>query len=115
MKPYFINLLNALVYIVFGSWGYLSSGTPSVTALIPVLAGIILVCITPGFKQGNRVLAHIAVVLTFAMLMALLKPLTGTIGRSDKSGIARVIIMMFSSLVAMIFFIKSFVDARRLS
>ncbi len=115
MKPFLINLLNAIILIAFGSWGYLSSETPSLTALIPVLAGVILIVITPGFRKGNRLLAHIAVVLTLLILLGLVKPLTGAIGRSDYPAIARVTIMIISSLTAMIIFIKSFIDARRSS
>jgi hypothetical protein len=115
MKPYFINFLNAIVLIVLGAWAYLTSETPSVTALIPVFAGIILLAITPGFKKGNRVLAHIAVVLTFLMIFGLVKPLTGALGRADNLGLTRVVVMMITSLLAMVVFIKSFIDARKKS
>jgi hypothetical protein len=113
MKPYIINFLNAVVLISLGSWAYFSSDHPSVTALIPVFAGIILIGITPGFKNGNRVLAHIAVVLTILILIGLIKPLTGAVGRSDALGTVRVSIMIVTSIIAMIFFIRSFIDARR--
>ncbi len=113
MKPYLVNLLNGLILISLGSWGYFSSDTPSVTALIPVFAGIILVVITPWFKKGNRVLAHIGVIITIMILAGLFKPLTGAIGRSDNNAIARVSIMIISSLTAVIFYVKSFIDARR--
>jgi hypothetical protein len=112
MKPYLINLLNALVLILMGSWSYFTSEHPSVTALIPVFAGIILISITPGFKKGNRVLAHIAVALTFLLLIAFIKPLTGAISRHDDRGIVRVSIMMATSLIAMICFVLSFIKAR---
>jgi len=115
MKPYQINLLNAIMLIVLGGWAYLTSETPSFTALIPVLAGIILIAITPGFKRGNRVLAHIAVVLTFLILLGLIKPLTGALGRSDNPAVARITVMIISSVTAMVIFIKSFIDARRSS
>lgn len=113
MKPYLINLFNAIVLVILGSWAYLTSDTPSVTSLIPVIVGIILIAITPGFKNGNRVLAHIAVVLTFVILFGLIKPLSGAISRSDAVGIVRVLIMIISSLIAMIVFIKSFIVARK--
>jgi len=113
VKPYLINVLNALVLISLGSWAYISSITPSITALIPVLAGIILIAITPSFRKGNRVFAHIAVTLTFLILLGLIKPLAGAIGRADTLGVARVVIMMGISLVAMVIFVKSFIDARR--
>ena len=98
-----------------GSWSYFTSVHPSLTALIPVFAGIILIAVTPGFKKGNRVSAHVAVVITLLILIGLLKPLTGAIGRSDNLGIARVSLMIITSIIAMIFFIKSFIDARRTS
>jgi hypothetical protein len=113
MKPYLINFLNALTLMLLGSWAYFTSETPSVTALIPVFAGVILVAITPGFKKGNRVLAHVAVTLTFLILIGLIKPLTGSIERDDTHGITRVVIMMLTSLAATIIFVKSFIDARK--
>ena len=113
MKPYLINLVNALTLIVLGSWAYIASLTPSVTALIPVFVGIILVAITPWFKKGNRAIAHIAVVFTLLILIGLIKPLMGVIHRDDNLGIARVLLMMTTSLVAMVIFVKSFIDARK--
>ncbi len=113
MKPYSINILNAIVLIVLGNWAYLSSETPSLTALIPVFAGVILLALTPWFRKGNRVVAHIAVVLTLLILIGLFKPLTGALGRSDIAAVVRVSIMMVSSLAAMIVFIMSFINARK--
>jgi hypothetical protein len=112
MKPYLINLINAVVLIAMGSWGYWGSGTPSITALIPVFLGIVLLIVTPQFRKGNRVIAHIAVILTLFIFIALYKPLTGAIGRNDPMATGRVVIMMASCLLALIIFIKSFVDAR---
>ena len=112
MKPYLANLINAIILVVIGLWGYLGSETPSATALIPVIAGAVLILITPPFKKGNKVIAHIAVVLVFAIIIAFIKPLTAAIGRNDQSALARVIIMMASSVFALAVFIKSFVDAR---
>lgn len=113
MRPYFINFLNAIVLVSLGSWAYFSSDTPSLTALIPVIAGIILLGITPGYKKGNHILAHVAVVLTLVILLGLIKPLTGAIVRSDAPGIARVSVMIITSLIALIIFVKSFINARR--
>mgnify|MGYP001317746857 CR=1 FL=1 len=112
IKPYLINFFNSIVLISMGTWAYLSSDSPSVTALIPVFGGLILLAVTPGFKKGNRILAHVAVVLTLLLLVGLIKPLTGALDRNDSTGISRVILMMVSSLLAMIVFVKSFIDAR---
>jgi hypothetical protein len=113
MKPYKANFINALLLILLGCWGYFGSNTPSVTALIPVFAGIVLLILTPFFKNGNRLAAHVAVGLTFLLLIALFKPLTGAIERSSFSSVTRVCIMIASTLFALVIFIKSFVEARR--
>lgn len=113
MKPYIVNLFNATVLIFLGLWGYFVSEAPSFTAFIPVVTGFILLILTPWFRKENKVAAHIAVVLTLVIFIGLIKPLTGAIARDDSGAVLRVSFMLLTSLVAMGFFIKSFVDARR--
>ncbi len=113
MKPYQINALNALVLIGIGLWGYFSSASPSPTALIPVGFGAIFALVTPMFRKDNRIVAHIVVLLTFLLIIALFMPLRGAIGRGDTMGTVRVGIMLAVSVVAMGIYIKSFIDARK--
>tara|TARA_Y100001934_G_C12223111_1_gene711694 strand:+ start:798 stop:1157 length:360 start_codon:yes stop_codon:yes gene_type:complete len=113
MSPFIPHLINAGVLIVFPAWGYLSSETPSLTALIPTAFGLLLVACAPGVKSENKVVAHIAVVLTLIVLLALFMPLRGAIGREDGLAVFRVGVMMLTSAVAMVFFVKSFIDARK--
>ena len=113
MKPYHANFLNGLILISLGLWGYFGSETRPITALIPVIIGVILLFLTQGIKNENKVIAHIAVVLTFLILISLIMPFLGAIGRSNNAALARIGIMMFSSIVSMIFFIKSFINARK--
>lgn len=138
------NLINALVLIGLGLWGYFGANVsepnandpsanvqtadanaeeasgeeatakgPSKTALIPVGFGIVLACMFVGIKNHNKLIAHIAVGLTLLILLALIMPLNGAIGRGDTAAMARVGVMMLSSAVAMFFFVKSFIDARK--
>lgn len=113
MKPYLINAINASILVIVGLLGYFGSDTPSVTALIPVFAGVILLVLVKGMKDGNKVVAHIVVTLTLLTLMALFKPLSGALSRNDTGAVIRVFIMITSNLVALIVYIKSFIDARR--
>lgn len=113
MKPYQITLINALTLIIIGLWGFFSSADPSFTALIPVFAGILLLVFVKGIKEANRVMAHIAVFLTLILLIALIKPLTGSISRNDSASIIRVLIMMITCVLALAIYIKSFIDARK--
>ena len=113
MKVYFVSMLNALVLIVFGLWGYLGSMTPSPTALIPVFAGILLLSFVKGVKDGNRIIAHLAVLITFGLIIAFVKPLTGAIGRGEDGAIIRIAVMMISGIVTMVYFIRSFIAIRK--
>lgn len=107
------NLLNAAVLIIMSAWGYFSSETPSMTALIPGVIGVILLACQGGVKKENKVIAHVAVLATFIGLLGLGMAMKGVISRgADTMAIIRVGAMMITSIIAMVFFIKSFRDAR---
>ncbi len=110
MKAHIASLLNAIVLIIIGTWGYFISGSP--TSLIPVAIGVVLIFLNNGIKNSNKVIAHIAVLVTllsFANIMPLLSALED--GRNEAA--VRIIIMLSSSLYAMIYFVKSFIEARK--
>lgn len=112
MKPYLASLINAFVLVLLGLWGYFGSDSPSVTALIPVVIGLLLLLMNRGLRKQNRVVAHLVAVLTLLTLSTLVKPLTGAIGREDATAILRVSLMIATTLFAFITFVKSFLDAR---
>ena len=100
--------------MLMGLWGF--ADTSSITALIPFVFGfLIFLCYFVSEKKPNlnKVVAHIAVLLTIVILVSLV----GT--RLPKSlddggiGLIRVVIMISTSSVAILAFTKSFVDARK--
>ena len=113
MKAHVASLLNSVVLIGFGLWGYLGSETPSKTALIPVVFGVVLLSLYKGIKKEDKIVAHIAVLLTLLILGGLVKPLTAAIDREDGMAILRVSVMLVTTVVALAAFIKSFIDVRR--
>ncbi|KAA5540970.1 hypothetical protein FYK55_18880 [Roseiconus nitratireducens] len=113
MTPANVSLLNALVLIVVGLAGYVTSETPSKTAFIPVVFGGILLILNPGVRKKNKTVAHVAVLATLLILLGLIMPLKGAIGRGDGAAIARVSLMLLTTLVAMVVFVRSFIQARR--
>ena len=97
------NLINSISLIVIGLWGYFDVLSP--TALIPVSIGVFLILCSRGVKNQNKIISHIAVLLTLLILIALVgMRLPKSI---DKGGVGliRVIIMIFTSTISMIFFI----------
>ena len=112
IKPFQTSAINAFSLILIGGYGYLQSENPSTTALIPVITGIILILLNNGIKVENKIVAHIAVLLTFIMIFGLVMPLLGSIKRSDTGAVIRVSIMLSTTVLAFIIFIKSFINAR---
>ncbi len=113
MKKHIFNLINSIVLIVLGLWGYWGSPSPSLTALIPVVIGLALLLLHRGVRAEKKIPAHVAVVLTILVLGGLVKPLLGAIGRDDAAAIARVVAMMVTSVLALAGFVCSFIEARR--
>ena len=105
------NLINSTSLILIGLWGYLS--VSSVTALIPVAFGIGLILCDSGLKNHNKLIAHIAVSLTLIILLALIGMRLPKSISDGGLGLIRVILMISTSVLAMIYFVKSFIDARK--
>ncbi len=113
MKAHQASLINALLLISMGLWAYFAAESAPKTAFVPVGFGVALLALNPGIKKENKVVAHIAVGLTLLVLLALIMPLVGSIRRGNEMAVIRVALMMASAAVAMVFFVKSFRDARR--
>ncbi len=113
MNAHIANLINAAAMILLGIWGYKSSANPSITALIPVMFGVILTVMSQGVKNENKAQAHVAVIVTLIAFLALFMPLMGSIKREDNAAVMRIGIMLLTNLVALVFFIRSFIAAKK--
>ena len=110
MNSFKANIINSLSLIFIGLWGYLEVVSP--TALIPVVFGVILLLCTNGLKKQNKLIAHIAVLLTLVILVALIFMRLPKSLDSGGIGLIRVIIMILTSIFSMIYFVKSFIANR---
>ena len=113
MKANTVSLINSLVLVSMGLWGYFETDSRPITALIPVIVGVILLLTNNGVKKENKIAAHVAVLLTLLIIIGLVKPFLGTLDRGNITGILRVSLMILTSLWAMITFIQSFISARK--
>jgi hypothetical protein len=107
------NLINSISLMSMSIWGYVD--TNSFTALIPAAFGLILLIL--GIVLTNEKLvklsAHLVVLFTLLILLALIiQVLPGVIERGG-AGLIRVILMISTSSIAMIVFIKSFINNRK--
>lgn len=107
MKPFQANLINAIVLISLGMWGYYETQAP--TSLIAPASGAILLALHSGLKKENKAIAHAVVLITFLLLLSLVMPLM----KREGTAMLRVATMMVSCAIAMFVFIKNFRDVRK--
>ena len=111
------NLINSISLISLGLWGFFEAFAEvewkAATALIPVVFGFILFFCTKGIKNQNKIIAHVAVLITLIAIGGLSKPLMSAIEDGRNLGIFRVSLMVLTSVIAMISFVKSFIEARK--
>ena len=107
MKPKQANLLNSLTLISLGLWGYFDVNSP--TALIPVFFGVVLFLCNSGLKNDNKVISHIAVLLTLLLLIALVGMRLPKSLDTGGIGLYRVVGMILTSTLAMLAFVKNFI------
>tara|TARA_B100000929_G_C15170952_1_gene305147 strand:+ start:149 stop:493 length:345 start_codon:yes stop_codon:yes gene_type:complete len=105
------NYLNSICLIVIGTWGYLDVSSP--TALIPVGFGVALFLCSSGIKNENKIIAHIAVLLTLVILLSLAGMRLPKSIDQGGIGLIRVLLMIGTSALSMLYFIKSFIANRK--
>lgn len=114
MKPSTVNFINGLILIFAGLYGYFgitgSTGTASVTALIPTVFGVILVVLSLFWNKAPKVISHIAIVLTLLLFIMIFSRFMKVEIWNEAKYIF--LICIISNALAMIVFIRSFVIAR---
>jgi exosortase/archaeosortase len=115
MKATQANLLNAIVLLVAGLYGYFMILTPegnrAITALIPAVFGLLFLVFQKGVAAENKIIGHVVVVLTFLLLiicsMRFLK--------IEDWGAKKYLFLacIASNIIALVAFIGSFITARK--
>jgi len=101
------------------SWAYLTydsvdGKSQNLTALIPLVLGVILLLCNNGIKKENKTIAHIAVLVTLVAIAGVFaKPFLSAINEGRNLSIFRTSLMLLTSIIAMITFVKSFIDNRK--
>ena len=104
MNIYKIMIINAVVLIVLGIYGYFSSGSP--TALIAPSIGVILLLLSFPVKRDNKTAAHVAVIITLISVITFF-----FIG--IKRGNIIVLLMAIITLFALFIYIKDFLNRKK--
>jgi hypothetical protein len=113
MKIYLISMMNAFVLMTFGLWGYLASETPSLTSLIPVFAGALLLTFVEKLRYGSKSFLRLSLIFTALILIALVKPLTDALSLSDSNAIYRIGFMMVLCAITVGFFVRKYIKVNK--
>ena len=98
--------------MAMGLWGYFATEAP--TAIIPVAIGAILLPTVPRIANHNKVIAHLAALVTLVALILIMSvPFRSSLITGDPLKILRSSVMVISGFLAMAMFIKSYIDARK--
>ncbi len=115
MKAAQANLLNAIVLLAAGLYGYFMvltpEGTHAITALIPAAFGLLFLVLQKGVAAENKVIAHVVVVLTFVLLIICIMRFLKIEDWGPKKYLFLACII--SNAVALVAFIGSFIAARK--
>ena len=106
------NAINSIALMAMGLWDYYVTAAP--TAIIPVAFGAILLPMVPRIAKHNKMIAHLAVMITLiALILIVSVPFRSALISGDPMKILRSSVMVISGTLAMVMFIKSFIDARK--
>jgi hypothetical protein len=112
-------MLNVLTLIAMSLWAYFAyeptpdKMSPSVTTFIPLVFGVILLLCHNGIKKENKIIAHVAVLVTLLSVIGLTKPFMSALDEERFMSIFRVGAMILTGVLAMTIFIQSFIRNRR--
>ena len=106
-------MMNAFVLMTVGLWGYLLSETPSLTSLIPVFTGALLLTFIEKLRYGSKSFLRLSLIITALILIALIKPLTDALSRSESGAIYRIGFMMVSSAITVGFFVRKYIKVNK--
>ncbi len=104
MKNYIVMILNAVILIAIGIYGYIISG--SGTALIAPAIGVVLFILAFPVKNNNPTVTHIAIGLTAIAFIVFL-----IVGFMRHNMLIHV--MALVSLIAMVFYIMDFLKRKK--
>lgn len=115
MKPVTANYLNAIILIAAGVYGYffLELGPDekkSVTALIPAFSGIVFLILGAIWASKPMIAAHVAALLALVLIVMCGMRFAKIEDWGPKKYIF--LICILSNVIALVIFVKSFVDAR---
>ncbi|GAB3539067.1 hypothetical protein GCM10027443_35200 [Pontibacter brevis] len=113
VHPYIINTINALVLIIAGLIGYFANPAKPPTALIAPFFGLLLLACTYHLRKHNRFVFHTVSALTLLVGLLVVMRVDPDTFEWNRRNIL-LLIMGLSCLVAVCFYVGTFIRERRM-
>lgn len=101
-------LLNGIILLDLGFWGYAANQFALHTGIVPIGFGAYLCLFSTKHSIENKSLFFFNTGLTLAFIFAMIRPLLRNIEQADLAGICRVSLEMAACVMAVIVYIRSF-------
>ena len=98
MKPAQAIIMNAIVLILFGLWGYLRSPDNRSMELVPIVSGFLFLAAAIPIRLENRIVEFMLRILLSLLVVALLLSLIAAIESSSTGNIMRLGLMTLATL-----------------
>ncbi len=107
MAYYKACLLNGIILLAIGFWGYAANHFNAHTGIIPIGFGLLLILLSKFFQQKKNGLYYVILILTTIVMLALFRPLMRNIEQSDWYGISRLSLEIASCAMAIIIYLRN--------
>jgi hypothetical protein len=108
-----VTLINAIVLVALGLWGYLAKSEPTTDAtLIPMAFGLVFGIALPLYQEENRLISYLFLVLTLLLTIALWIPMVRAYQAEQTSELIRLSLMVLSCCLALFYYLVAFLRHR---
>ncbi len=112
MKSQTAALINSIVLILIGIWGFIANDYAIHTLIVPLSAGIILLIFSRFLQIDKPNVLLLVSFLTFILMLAFIVPFQRNAEQSDVMGMLRIGIEMMASAMALIVYLRNFVQLK---
>lgn len=113
MKSQHAALVNSIVLIIIGFWGYAANNFATHTAIIPLGSGILFMILSLLLKTENKNILLLIISLTLLLILAFSMPFLRNAKQADLWGMFRIGIEMLVSAMALIVYLRNFVQLNK--
>ncbi len=100
-------LMNSIILLLIGFWGYAANDFATHTAVVPIGAGILFLILSKYLKNAGKGLLIFTMVLALVLIVAFTVPLQRNVEQGDVTGMFRLAFEMAACAFAFIVYLRN--------